>query len=304
MEKNHQPSPPDTTLVYAVDQRNAYAMMISLSSALEQSNGLAGVCVLYSGNDQERVSRHLQRTCGEISFRLINAIDELQRLKGRALPLGTIGDVAYLKFLVPEFVETPRAVFLDADTIVLSDLRGLYEQALHGRPVGAVQDWLVPTVLCQNSPIRDYLDQVDDQPYLNSGVMVMDIERLRRLDLLSEAAKYRGIKVRYSDQDLYNLLLMGNWTAVDPVWNYPIDSTLVEVSRREQHDQLWSERKICHYMGTKKPWIFPFNIRSANRDFVACRQRSSLRYWIPTPLSPSSLRYYAGYARRKFGNEF
>lgn len=196
LEKNHQPSPPDTTLVYAVDQRNAYAMMISLSSALEQSNGLAGVCVLYSGNDQERVSRHLQRTCGEISFRLINAIDELQRLKGRALPLGTIGDVAYLKFLVPEFVETPRAVFLDADTIVLSDLRGLYEQALHGRPVGAVQDWLVPTVLCQNSPIRDYLDQVDDQPYLNSGVMVMDIERLRRLDLLSEAAKYRGIKVR------------------------------------------------------------------------------------------------------------
>ncbi|WP_146452985.1 glycosyltransferase family 8 protein [Bythopirellula polymerisocia] len=304
MDENHQPSPPATTLVYAVDQRNAYAMLISLYSALEKSKGLASVCVLYSGHDQDRVRRLLERTCGAISVRLINAIEELRRLKGKTLPIGTIGDVAYLKFLVPEFVETPRAVFLDADTIVLSDLRDLYQQNLQGRPIGAVQDWLVPTVLCQNSPIREYLNQGDDQPYLNSGVMVMDIERIRCMDLLTAAGKYQGIKVRYSDQDLYNLLLVGNWTVVDPVWNFPIDATLVEVSRRELHGQLWSERKISHYMGTKKPWIFPFNILAANRDFVTCRQRSSLPYWIPTPFSSSSLRYYAGYVRRKFGTEF
>lgn len=279
-------------------------MLVSLSSALEKSSGLADVCVLYSGQDQDRVKCYLERICVGIPFRLINAIEALRGLKGKTLPLGTIGDVAYLKFLVPEFVQTPRALFLDADTIVLSDLRSLYQQDLHEKPVAAVQDWLVPTVLCPNSPIRDYLELSEDQPYLNSGVMVMDAARLRSMNLLEMAREYQGIKVRYSDQDLFNLLLVGNWTIVDPVWNYPIDDTLVEVSLREMHRRLWSERKISHYMGTKKPWIFPFNIFEANRDFIACRQRSRLRYWIPTPLSPSSLRYYAGYLRRKLGTEY
>jgi lipopolysaccharide biosynthesis glycosyltransferase len=297
----HRTKPTDVTLVYSVDQRNVNAMLVSLFSVLENTNGLQQVCVLYTGKNQTRLNRAMDTVCGETPYRVIDAIRELEGIKREAFPVGTIGEIAYLKFHVPDFVETRRALFLDADTVARADLRSLYEQDLGGKPIGAVQDWLVPTVMAKNSPIRNYLEQDCDAPYFNSGVMLMDIERLRSMNLIREAAKLREVKVQYADQDLFNLIFAGNWAVLDPVWNYPIDRTLVIEPLRAIHSSLWANRKISHYMGTKKPWIFPFNIRSCNRDFNDYRNRSSLKYWIPNPLSPSSLRYYVGFFCRKLG---
>lgn len=291
------------SLVYSIDRRNENAMLVSLSSALEQSPGLARVVVLYSDGLSDRLTRRVAEVCGSVPFEIVDTAREFRRIEAEGFQIGTVGKIAYLKFLVPEVVDTTRAVFLDADTIVRTDLREIYETELAGMPIGAVQDWLVPTVLAPNSPVRRYVAVAGDLPYFNSGVMLIDVPRLREVNLMEQAVRLRDVEVRYADQDLFNLMLLARWQPLDPRWNYPVDRSLVAESRREEHEAMWDDRKISHYMGRKKPWIFPFNTWAVHRDFVRCRQRSPLRYWIPTPLNPASLRYYRGYVGRKLGVE-
>lgn len=291
------------SLVYSIDRRNENAMLVSLSSALQRSSGLAGVVVLYSDGPSERLSRRLRAVCGKTPFEVVDTASEFRRVEQEGFQIGTVGKIAYLKFLVPSVVDTTRAVFLDADTIVRTDLCELYDTDLERQPIGAVQDWLVPTVLAANSPVRRYVAVAGDLPYFNSGVMLIDVARLREVGLMEQAVRLRDVEVRYADQDLFNLILLGRWKRLDPRWNYPVDRSLVADSLKEQHEAMWDGRKISHYMGRKKPWIFPFNTWTVHRDFVRCRQRSPLKYWIPTPLSPASLRYYRGYVGRKLGIE-
>ncbi len=302
--KNQDVIPSSTTLFYSIDQQNVNAMLVSLSSALEHNRDLDEVCVLYAGKRENQLCRLLDEVCGEVPFKVFDTGKELDRLKREKFPTGTIGEIAYLKFLVPEFANTRRAIFLDADTIVRADLQGLFEQDLKGKSIGAVQDWLVPSIGSTNSPIREYVDSEIDLPYFNSGVMLMDVDRLKGMDLMNQLTKLRHVKTRYADQDLFNLIFLRDWTAVDPVWNFPMDERLPVDGFRRMHSELWQDRKIDHYIGKQKPWIFPFNFKVANRDFSECRRRSKMKYWIPNPFSPSSMRYYTGFLRRKLGGEF
>jgi lipopolysaccharide biosynthesis glycosyltransferase len=292
------------TLVYSIDENNVNAMLVSLSSVLENARSELQVRVLYTGKHPGRLNRLMEKVCGSTPFRVFDTSKDFCRVKRAKFPAGTVSKISYLKFLVPDFVETRRAIYLDADTIVRADLQDLHEHDLREHPIGAVQDWLVQTVLSEDSPIHHYVRSKVDLPYFNAGVMLMDVARLREMDLMEEAARFRDLKTRYVDQDIFNLIFLGNWSALDPFWNFPADQTLLNNGSHTLHGELWMDRKIVHYLGTKKPWVFPFNLRAINQDFSECRNRSRLKYWIANPLSPSSLRYYVGFVRRKFGAEY
>ena len=107
------------------------------------------------------------------------------------------------------FTGYDRALFLDPDLVVTSAIDELWSADLADRTVAAVP---IPG---STRPIQ--LGMAPESPYLQSGVLVFDLRRWRQrhytercLEILTKSPE----KAIDADQDILNLCLEGDWTAV------------------------------------------------------------------------------------------
>ncbi|MFC3167233.1 glycosyltransferase family 8 protein [Paracoccus fontiphilus] len=197
---------------------------------------------------------------------------------------------AYLRFLAPEVLSPAitRVIYLDCDLVVLDDLRRLWRVELGGRAVGAVAecDWM-------NGSVENRLTRLGigrGHVYVNSGVLLMDLERWRgdRLaDRLFDVVAARGPMLQFHDQDALNMVLQGDIALLDRRWNVqvlmfgrwmrkalPADYEATREARRDPG--------IIHYTTANKPWLF----RSWTRKralYYRYLDRTAWRH-VPPPL--------------------
>jgi lipopolysaccharide biosynthesis glycosyltransferase len=171
------------------------------------------------------------------------------------------GTVVWLRFLLPELLpDVDRVLYLDADTLVVSALAPLHACDLHSAPFAAVANVVQPS---QRARIRD-LGIEDHRRFLNSGVLLLDLERMRAEEatatLLSVAAT-RTRDLLWPDQDTLNLVFAGRWHPLHPRWNaqYTLWSS-PDVAADVFGDALADEARrspaILHFEGPTvcKPW--------------------------------------------------
>lgn len=123
------------------------------------------------------------RGCPNVSFRfvILNATD-LADISG--LFAGALSTMTYGRLLLPTLLANyRRAIYLDVDIVVREDLGSLFGIDLQGNLVGAVSD--VGIVLCPTTPrwreaILNVCPDFDFGPYVNAGVLLMDLDGLCR----------------------------------------------------------------------------------------------------------------------------
>ncbi|KAJ7459890.1 glycosyltransferase family 8 protein [Mycena latifolia] len=99
-----------------------------------------------------------------------------------------------------------RVLYLDADVLVLHNLKDLWKTDLEGKTLGAVRDVGYP----------NGHDSVNG-PYFNAGVMLMDLALAKlRFDELETLS--RKEKLKFFDQDALNLHFR-EWMPLDQRWN-------------------------------------------------------------------------------------
>ena len=157
--------------------------------------------------------------------------------------------VVYARLLMADLLpnDISRVIYLDCDMMVRQPIEQLYEINLGGEPLGAVQDSLSPFIMGrkdmrQNVGIFDLGD-----PYFNSGMLVIELELWRVLDVKSEVAVIaaKGWLPRlYYDQDVLNLIFRSKWRAIEWRWN--------TIDAHAAHEGL--NPAILHYTGVNKPW--------------------------------------------------
>ena len=161
------------------------------------------------------------------------------------------------------FDNVERLVYLDADTIVRDDLGLLLRRDL-STPVAAVVDAHV-SLMGMPSMWRAWREEHVDPlaPYLNTGVMVIDVGSWRELGITDQVfellAKYRLPCV---DQDALNLTLRGHFDRLEPRWNlmpYHLMRLLRTSDLLETEDaiaQALSDPGIIHFHRSflGKPW--------------------------------------------------
>jgi lipopolysaccharide biosynthesis glycosyltransferase len=132
--------------------------------------------------------------------------------------------VAYYRFLIPNLKpNVDRAIYLDVDTIIFSDIAELYGEDLENYSLGAVYDVFVNENKKKFRSIKTKLQLAEDHKYFNSGVLLIDCKKWRTdntIEGLLETEKlYRGL-LTYNDQDVLNKYFSENYKLLDIKYNY------------------------------------------------------------------------------------
>jgi len=157
---------------------------------------------------------------------------------------------AYARLLMPRiFTDNVRRVlYLDADVLVLDDLRPLCNMDLEGAVLGAVLDRLDPK-LKRGMPGLEATPHVAD--YFNSGVLLIDLDRWRKERISERAFDYLTQHPRqmFPDQDALNFACDGLWKKLDPRWNFQghYETNLSDLPPEQRPG-------IIHFATSRKPW--------------------------------------------------
>lgn len=175
-----------------------------------------------------------------------------------ALPAwGRMTSTTYHRLLLPRLLpeEVTRAIWLDCDLLVTTDLVRLWETDLGGFHLLAVRDAIVPQV-SSTYGIRRWreLGLPRGAPYFNAGVMLVDVNRWRNDDVGALADDYlrQTPDVVFWDQEGLNAVLSGRWGELDPRWN-----RMPFAERRRDTHGAHAAPWIVHFSGTLKPWRLP-----------------------------------------------
>ena len=162
------------------------------------------------------------------------------RLHGNSLVYGRL----YLADLLPEH---RRCIYLDADLLVGTDLTGILD-ALDG--TCAIAGFAgAGRRRCFDTALFERAGASLDGPYINTGVLGLDLERWRRHRLLERcAAVSRGLPGCFpaADQSLINLACANEITTLDERYN-----TFVYPGTRLEGEPAG---RVVHFLGSPKPW--------------------------------------------------
>lgn len=160
----------------------------------------------------------------------------------------------YYRLLCPWLLPSEeRVLYLDPDIIVNDSLRSLWEMELDGALLAAARD---RTIEALGSRTKYKLKK--DSVYFNSGVLLMDLKRMREEIKREEVRALmidRKEDLEFPDQDMLNLLcedrfkLIENAYNLAPIFLYPKEYLGTLSKKRTKHFA-----KIVHYAGPKKPW--------------------------------------------------
>ncbi|KAF8547592.1 nucleotide-diphospho-sugar transferase [Imleria badia] len=139
-----------------------------------------------------------------------------------------------------------RLIYLDADTLVRKDLRDLWNTDLEGHPIGAARDVVIPMGH----------RRVPRGKYFNSGVLLLDLVKIRAVLPEFEKICYEMKDAAYLDQDPLNLYFRGDQLWLSLTWNGQVIRTVAEcydVERMKLPLEQLKDPAIVHFYGPESP---------------------------------------------------
>jgi lipopolysaccharide biosynthesis glycosyltransferase len=203
-----------------------------------------------------------------------------------ALQGGVIPSVAtFARLFAADYVpDADRAVYLDSDTIAITDLTALVDLlepemlvagVADGQGDGMVRniDRLVP-LLPTDVP------GAIDSPYINAGVLVMNLAAWRREGVTERLQKLVDTTpLRFADQDAVNIVCAGRVQALPSCWN--TQTHLLASHARSVLTDPAIDPRIVHYTNRPKPWHLHGDVGMAEPWYDAV-DHTAWRGWRPT----------------------
>ena len=152
-----------------------------------------------------------------------------------------------------------RILYLDSDTLVINDLSELYNIDFEEKYFVAATH--IKKVLHKFNEIR--LDIKEDEAYINTGVLLMNLKALRGLpieqDIHTFIKKYKK-KLILPDQDIISSLYGDKIKLVDELkYNFGEKDWKLYNFYNPQHQinlkWICKNTVIIHYYGKNKPWL-------------------------------------------------
>ena len=281
-------------IALASDQNYVRHALVSIMSVLERCDQKVIVHFLgdnISGNAKESIERVFTvYSDAELVFHDISDICS----QTKTISDWTVTSLARLH--LPELVDG-SILYLDVDTFVQEDISALFDINLQDKCVAAVRDFgLLASLRKQNRKseklrtyVQDIMNPLPVYDYFNSGVMLINCDRIKEIPPLRKAftdieAVITNSELRWPDQDYLNQILKGQIVFLNPSWNcfYGMADRAIRVAKAIMPEELVhakEEAKIIHYAGARKPW-HPFSLKSLKSMKYLTRNLSKDREYM------------------------
>ncbi|HOO91525.1 MAG TPA: glycosyltransferase family 8 protein [Syntrophales bacterium] len=183
----------------------------------------------------------------------------LELLEGFRLKKGCAAEMFY-RLLLPEILSTlDTVIYLDCDVIVRRSLAELLAYDVSNACLAAVPDLIdyLPFSSCTH---KRRLHGDTDFSYFNSGVMLLNLERMQREDLFRRCMSWlekNADRARYCDQDGLNACLLGDFVRLHPKWNVQTPmywpGVIRNLKKRTDTRSALSDPAIVHFTTGEKP---------------------------------------------------
>ena len=128
----------------------------------------------------------------------------------------------YFRLFIPAlFPQYDKGIYLDSDIVVPGDISELWEEPIGMNLIGACADYSIQHI----APFMKYIDRyvgVDHRSYVNSGVLLLNMKRLREADMAGRFLHWireYSLETVAPDQDYLNALCWNSIHYLDPTWN-------------------------------------------------------------------------------------
>ena len=234
---------------FATDDLYAPYLGVALRSLVEHADAdtLYDVNVLIDTLSPANRERLACLARPHVTVHFIQVSDRLDRL-GHMLHLRDYYTRAtYYRFFIPAlFPQYDKGVYLDCDVVLTRDVAELFETPLEGRMLAAAPE----EVMLKYDVFGRYTEKVLEIPrneYFSAGVLVMNLEKMRRVKLEEQFVSLLGRRKFpvTQDQDYLNVLCRGDFVMLSTDWNttsFP--------------DATAKDPALIHYKINWKPWHY------------------------------------------------
>ena len=233
---------------FTVDDNYIPYLSIALKSLIDHSKKINKYDIYVVHNEllaqSKKIIRDLIKGHENFTVKFFNVSLRLQQLSIKLDVRDYYTSSTYYRLFLPElFPLINKALYIDSDVVLRSDVANLFATELGDNLLGVVPDASVQLI----PEFQQYVTQVIGMPYqdyFNAGVLVMNFKALREFGLEKKSIKllkHVTLKVA-QDQDILNWLTKGRVTFVDPKWNVmPLGEKV-------------DNPKLVHYNLIFKPW--------------------------------------------------
>ena len=281
---------------FSCDEKYVPYVATAIKSLVANTKSLLHVYVIDGGITQhsknllKNFAMQLQNVTIDILFVDLNIF--------RDMKVNQLSLSSYCRFLIPWLVpELSRAIYLDADILVLGDIADLYNYDLRGKPLAACVDMgrEPRSKLLEVNP--NYFSFASKHVYFNAGVLLIDCEHWRKENLLDTLlaieAKYREDMI-FMDQDVLNKCFESNYVQLPIKFNFmPHMKELCKQGMVENvsAEDVKNAEKCCqiiHFAGPVKPWSSKWCF--TNGEFE--------NFWFYAYQTPSGIGMLANFVER------
>jgi lipopolysaccharide biosynthesis glycosyltransferase len=285
-------------IVCAADNTYAMPLAVMLRSLVEGTGDSCAVTVYIIDGGISR--RNKERVASSLSGRRINIewlLPDPESLS--AMPVfGYVSVCTYYKLLIPDLLpaNVPRVLYLDVDILITADVREIWELPFNGEALLAVRDSMGAICNCKNlASFFNGVPNPERHPYLNAGVMLLDLVRWRNESLAAKISKYiaeREKTVCYHEQDGINAVLYDSWGELPPKWNMQIPCLYrgVNAARVQNQSAHAIDNGIYHFACRLKPWQYGAS-HLARNAYYECLDRTAWKGWRPR-MNPRDILLY------------
>ena len=240
---------PVIPVFYATDENYMPYLAVALAALKEYKTETYDyhIHVLYSGelNGSAKKVKAMEEENFKIFFEDVG--ERISRISDCMFCRDYYTSAIYYRLFIPDlFPQYDKVVYMDCDTVLLTDVAKLYAIDIGDNLIGAVADQAVESVEAFRQYVKNALD-IDYTRYFNSGVIVMNLEKFREIGFYEKfCAVFRSYNfIIAPDQDVLNLICK------DRVHYYPAEWNKMPIGQEESGETL-----LVHYNLTMKPWHY------------------------------------------------
>lgn len=255
-------------IMYTCDNNYVWLMGISTISLFENNKHIKELTVYLIGeNISDENKCHLNDIAQKYNRQIfvidVPKLDIPPSLTSARWPLSAFTRL-FSGVILPNNLQ--RILYLDCDTIIVEDIEPLQNIDFGNNIVVAIKD-------CISGSYKENIGLNKDNPYFNAGVLLLNLEKIRDIDIKREIEEYmhKYVKlINYADQDILNGMFKGKIGVLDPkydVMTIDVVHSYEEIMKLRRPTNFYNENElksavsnpvIVHYttnMLIVRPWF-------------------------------------------------